>query len=201
MDKLQKLLNAISDFPDWVSGCSQLLDNLCDTFNVRAGVHRIVFSCTDWDYVIKINKEDEVDDCAKEVQRYSKGTELFEDLSFLLAPISYLGTHGKHKVYKQSKVCLQEDLPTGLYNQVYNRTVEDGLYETFCEDNTFLALTHDFEVDDMWLSWFCAEYGLESLYDFYDLVETLNLNDLHAGNVGYINGLTPCICDYAGYGF
>lgn len=199
MNELQELLKVIEQLPEQV-GMTDIATVLPSGVYVDTGVSRIVFFKREWDYVIKINRTDSRNDCHKEVEKYNQIFHSYPDFLPLFSRIRYLGLYGNHRVYKQDKIYSQMHLPTALYNQVYKQVYKDGMLDNFSHSEHYQNLVDIFSVDELWLGWICLKYGIEYLEILERLLNALRINDLHSDNIGYTRDLSPCICDYAGYG-
>lgn len=104
---------------------------------------------------------------------------------------TYIGSINDYPIYVQQKALIFEDRLHSDYSERKSTKQEQNIYRTISERyyNPFPMF---------WSLDFIQAFGLSEFEELLNFCAKENLCDLHAGNLGYINGL-PIIIDYGGY--
>ena len=157
---------------------------------LKWGVTKAVICLPDNEWVLKIPFSDyEFDYCSLEEKNYiSAKREGFEDF---MAETHYLMDFNGSPCYIMKKAEVGFDL---LKKDMYSCLIEEGNSEEYARYNSELNCSGDEYVENL-LSF---HYDHKRLDNFLDFCEENDINDIHTGNVGYINGRLVVI-DYSGY--
>ena len=188
--EIEKLYETFEEFCDvtekydiyWDEDIVNMIEDAEErTFEVDAGISKIVIYPQDSNYVIKVPIEcidDDgyiVDYCEREVELYKLAKERGFDC--LLAKTEFLGNIMGRRVYAQERVELDSEREEIDYSNPSSRRVGicDSLSQAIID-----------------------AYG-EDFYDnFVAFCSNNFINDLHEGNFAIVNG-KPIIFDYSGY--
>lgn len=132
-------------------------------------------SSISWDY------------CSAEVEIYEKAEELGIEQLFAKTEI-YDFIQGYYPIYIQEKAVMFFRSSRTLHS-------EEKLKET----SSKASAIYDYcSIDNEWLTDVLDYYGEEKFITFLQFLKKQNINDLHSGNIGYIDG-RPVVVDYSGY--
>jgi hypothetical protein len=114
-----------------------------------------------------------------------------EKVQWAFAKERMIGTINKHPIYLQQRVVSYGD------SERYDSASEENRKKTidFCEENNLFALDNDL------LSWQADAlqyYGGRQFNKIMSFIFKYNIEDLHAGNLGYLYG-RPIIFDYSSF--
>lgn len=224
MDRMARFIEIVSEFQDileWQDFCmtrrgrsfNEAAYYITDNEIVDVSEIDMASGCTkgcimDWDndYVYKIGFLDAVDNedseytdyCAREYDLYCQmnaDSEIPQYIFDIFVPVDFVGNYtieldGKTysiPIYGQAAVEVDED-------RVYTTS-----FQNYCDsgDHTIYS---DEELEDQWE--YLEEFEqVEFCFptEIYGVFSNYHINDVHASNVGYINGKLR-IFDYAGYG-
>lgn len=203
--KIEQTINSLStidynidnfnqdDFYTLFGTVKKLFEDSCYNFTIESGCSKAVIIPAEGNFVFKIPLMFDVnnynclstDYCAEEVSQYKEAkiegmeyafvkTVPFDEMKIKYgAPLPF---------YIQDKVEVFDKW--GKYDEIYDEMAEK--YE-----NTL-------RLPSLWIEDFCNAYGVESFEDFGIFVCNSGINDLHSGNVGYLDGM-PVVFDYSGY--
>lgn len=188
--EIEKLYETFGEFCDvtekydiyWDEDIVNMIEDAEErTFEVDAGISKIVIYPQDSNYVIKVPIEGIDDDgyivdyCEREVELYKLAKEWGFDC--LLAKTEFLGNIMGRRVYVQERVELDSEREETDYSNPSSRRVGicDSLSQAIID-----------------------AYG-EGFYDnFVAFCSNNFINDLHEGNFAIVDG-KPIIFDYSGY--
>lgn len=171
---------------------------LCDSFyyhmesevEIKYGSTKAVICLPNNEWVLKIPFSDyEFNYCSLEEKNYiSAKREGFEDF---MAETHYLMDFNGAPCYIMKKAEVGFDL---LKKDMYSCLIEEGNSEEYARYNSELNCSGDEYVENL----LGFHYDRKRLDNFLDFCEENDINDIHTGNVGYINGRLVVI-DYSGY--
>lgn len=205
-EEITKRLLALAQrfFDDWYKNfgeedffCSVLEGEdfpLAEEINFGTGATKLVL-WEDRDYVVKIpffydyDGEDalEEDYCAIE-ERNSKRAEKAGLDCF--APVRYIGTIEGHRCYAQPYIGLRKDISKELVSSITSAHCQ--YLERMNESRTTLRIT------DELMAQLIVSYGEDGAEKIIEFCEENEINDLHNGNWGMVDG-KPVFFDYSGY--
>ena len=109
-------------------------------------------------------------------------------LGAYLPEVTFIEKINNYYVYEQAKASVLEELSTykSLSRNSEKRT------EEFCNSNRVWCF------NTLWIENFIREYGEQEFLILNDFLNEYCVDDLHDGNLGYIDG-KPVIIDYASY--
>jgi hypothetical protein len=161
----------------------------------EAGCTRTVIITPDSNYVFKIqidNHEDGIDYGDNEEYVYNKAVENHVERFF--AWTANIGRFGATSVYAMEKVDVCADR---ISNESYSFHAECVHYEEdyedeYCDPGDEYSSTYG-------MFQFAESVDGDEIWEAYNLLMSLNVNDCHPGNWGY-RGNMLVLTDYAGYG-
>lgn len=179
---------SISTFKEYLS---KRLDGI-ECFN---GATRVCVTCADWDFVFKFDHWGE-DYCELEYHNYQRAIDY--NIERILLPIEpFTVLNNGLVIYKQAKYSFPvRDL--WLHPAEMEQVEHTEKYTNLTLVNTVLGCCYDDNIPIPWISRVIQLYGKRFIRSFVQWTQECEVNDLHAGNVGYYNG-KPIIIDYAGY--
>lgn len=187
-------------FSDMEDGFTKIyLSNLlCDSFyyhmesevEIKYGLTKAVICLPDNDWVLKIPFTNfKIDYCSlEETNYYAAKKEGFEDF---MAETHYLMDFKGMPCYIMRKAEVGLDF---LREDMYSCLIKEGNSEEYAVYNSELNCPDEDYVEDL----LGFHYDHKRLDNFLDFCEENDINDIHTGNVGYINGRLVVI-DYSGY--
>jgi hypothetical protein len=106
-----------------------------------------------------------------------------------IAKVEPFETVGKITFFKQERAIMEEAVGDSyIYSSKDSKEKAKLFYTDYCG-----------EIGVDWLANFIEQYGEETLEEFLDyVINWLGINDLHNGNIGYIDGHCVLV-DYSGY--
>lgn len=141
-------------------------------------------------YVFKMDKYVEEKYCDMEYDIYKKA--VLAGLSNMFAEIFPVLNYGERIVYAMKFVEANEFDVTDDYYSRQIRYINDG--EEDEEDEYY-----DIPIEEEQVLSLLEYYYPDMMNDFYKFINKEGINDIHAGNVGYLNNKLVLI-DYSGYG-
>lgn len=176
------------DSADW------LLDDEDAGFWFEAGCTRGCFIPNNYeDTVLKFDLYEVEDDyCEAEVRHYKKAKVC--GLDDIFTKTVYIGTINGIDVY----ACERVSETSTHYGKVSPQLSRYLKKTTFSEGEDKKYPVGVFRNIEYWLKEFVRYYGAKKYFDFVKFIKEEGINDLHGGNVGYIND-RPVIFDYGGY--
>lgn len=158
------------------------------------GMTRGVLYLPEWEYVIKIGLPGNINYNKQEAANFILAQKFRVDK--VLLATTYLTTIQKVEIYKQPKFsfCLME-APHEFLARI------DKKSQGLAEKNIVRKIRDKCYYDDIsraWLAHALQLYGKKFMYSFEKWTREAQVNDLHNGNVGWLNG-RPILLDYAGY--
>lgn len=169
-----------------------------EDLRLDCGMTKMVFSCPEWDYVIKIPficdtaLGAEVDYCEVEAMNYELAKEF--GLEHHFASCERLPAYHFYSMdYDGDSVVIDIPLYMMEFAEVDVECTED-LYS-----DCYICDSDDFSDDQKDAARIFGNYYTDS--EVEDLVSFINdngINDIHGFNIGYINGI-PVLIDYSGY--
>lgn len=133
------------------------------------------------------------DFCAIEMNNYEKATQ--ENIGFYFAPTYLYDCRDDIPIYIQSKATFDEGENEVIFANYWSQTYgsEIGMEDDDEAGDSALDYIDDLDDTDRIEAIFGGE--ISDLLSFLDKYE---INDIHAGNFGYIDG-NPVLIDYSGY--
>lgn len=115
-----------------------------------------------------------------------------ENINEFFAPCYFLEKYDDVDIY----VMMRADTSYNeLYSDLYGRLSDEGRSDEEVED----IMVEVEEDESGYVEWLFPYYmNYDKFETFTDFLENANINDLHSGNIGYINGRIVLI-DYSGY--
>jgi hypothetical protein len=183
----------------------------CDFFH---GVSKGVFTCDDWDFVIKIplyaDEDASMNYCEEEYQAYCSICKNYPLCAPLFAPVAFVGWYGEIPVYAQDKIfrdlceCYWEkDTETWAENlrketnqYICNRATSDESREFYADYRTDVSASRLASEFYYLILKTCGMAVCKSLRKW--ITETKQ-NDLHSANVGITKDFKPIIFDFSGW--
>lgn len=174
------------------------LDEAFD-ISIAYGASKLVLIPSDSDYVIKIpfGIYNNVDFCKIEEENYLRIKEDEPELAKYFAECWRAG-----EVFVENEDNEDEEVKVPIY--IMRRTIVDETKVSDASYNLYINSGGDEEdyciddENDETYSCFEFYYGIEELERILDIIDTLGINDLHTGNVGFINNM-PVFIDYSGF--
>jgi hypothetical protein len=132
------------------------------------------FADNGWDY------------CESEVEYYKRAEEI--EIQGFFAKTWCIGSVNGHPIYAQVRAEMFEgSTSTREYPSLKAKVVEE-----YCDSHNIYCF------NDWWLSDFVDFFGENALLKLDAFLEKYGIEDLHDGNLGYVEGV-PVLVDYAGY--
>lgn len=158
------------------------------------GMTRGVLYLPEWEYVIKIGLPLNTNYNKQEAENFALAKKF--RVEKVLLETTYLTTIQGIEVYKQPKYsfCLAE-APREFLKQL------DKKSQCLAEKNIVCKICDKCYYDDISVAWVAHAlqlYGKKFMYSFEKWTREAQVNDLHNGNVGWLDG-KPILLDYAGY--
>jgi hypothetical protein len=135
-------------------------------------------------------KENEWDYCETEVLRYEVAKRNSMEDHF--AKTYLIGFAIGWPIYAQVRACMFRSEASYSTRSKKNYTEEERETARKIRDEK------KFYLDEEWLMDFIAFWGEERMLAFIKFCEEWFIDDLHGGNLGYVNGI-PCLVDYSSY--
>lgn len=183
-----KLYELSEGSADW------LFDDVED-FYYDAGCTRGCFiPMTDYaDIVLKFNFDNVSDDyCEAEVRHFKRAK--LHGLDDIFTKMVKIGTRDGIDVY----ACERVSETSTHYGDVSPQLSRYLRKTTFSEGEDKKYPVGVFRNIEYWLKEFVRYYGAKKYFDFVKFIKEEGINDLHGGNVGYINN-RPVVFDYGGF--
>lgn len=161
-----------------------------DYLSFARGISKFVLINDNDEWVLKIPFYFEtVDYCDLEVKNYQHAQKAGVERFF--AETYFLMNYNDVPCYIMRKVSCDE---TMMENDLYHRTIESG---NMTEEETvrYISQMDDEEILYNLCDFYFDPVSKERLFDF---LNDKGINDIHAGNIGYINN-SVVIIDYSGY--
>lgn len=160
------------------------------TFNY--GCTKFVINPNDSDYVLKFPLYKVRDLCAREVEIYNEVVDTEAEQMF--APCYFLFNKYDTDFYIMEKAECDNDYSNiSLEEDLVSHFISDGCDEESAYDKVGEMCSEE-QVQDL-LGYY---YDYDTLELFGEISEKFDINDLHGGNVGYLDGRIVLI-DYSGY--
>ena len=106
---------------------------------------------------------------------------------------TYMIGYANHwPIYAQVRACMLRSEESYTTRSKKNYTEEERETANAIRDN------EKFYLDEEWLMDFIAFWGKERMLQFIKFCNDWFIDDLHGGNLGYVNGI-PCLVDYSSY--
>lgn len=158
------------------------------------GMTRGVIYLPEWEYVIKIGFPLDTNYNKQEAENFALAKEFRVDK--VLLETTYLTTIQRVEIYKQPKYsfCLAE-APREFLKQLEKKS------QCLAGKDIVGKIRGKCYYDDIsraWLAHALQLYGKKFMYSFEKWTREARVNDLHNGNVGWLDG-KPILLDYAGY--
>lgn len=164
-------------------------------YEMHTGATRICVYHKDWDFVLKFDEEYLTTAyCSLECYHYEMAKAY--RVERVLLPIERVATFDNGlKVYRQAKFttgwhdlsCKDNKALRSAYEQTKHSKTFKKIYKGMHHD------THEF-----WVARVTQLYGKKFMRSLEDWISEYQVNDLHTGNIGLLNGV-PVLLDYAGY--
>lgn len=202
--KIEQTINSLSmdynidnfnqdDFYTLFGTVKKLFEDSCYNFTIESGWSKAVIIPAEGNFVFKIPLMFDVNNyncltanyCDEEVSQYKEAK--IEGLEYAFV---------KTVPFDEMKIKYGAPLPFYIQDkvEVFDKWGKcDKIYDEMSEkyENTL-------RLPSLWIEDFCNAYGVESFEDFGIFVCNSGINDLHSGNVGYLDGM-PVVFDYSGY--
>ena len=166
-------------------------------FSVESGTYRYTFIFDDCDWVLKIPRkigEHNYNDCEIEVMVYKLAEKY--GLHHFFAPAAKLVPFncnlGEIPIYVMKKVVVDEDRVSDHFYSLYDGDSED-------EEDVSEWYANNFDEVDATMQAFVDYYGGAEADILQNFLNSIHINDIHSGNVGYDEDDNLIIIDYAGY--
>lgn len=164
-------------------------------YEMHSGATRICVYHKDWDFVLKFDEAYRTTAyCSLECYHYEMAKAY--RVEKVLLPIERVVTFDNGlKIYRQIK------FTTG-WNDLSpkdNKTLRSA-YEQVRRSKSFKKI-HDgmnYGTHEYWIARVTQLYGKKFMRSLEDWISQYQINDLHMGNIGLLNGV-PVLLDYAGY--
>lgn len=134
--------------------------------------------------------EDHWDYCDIELDRTRLAEE--EDLLDCFAPVEFLGFAKEYPIYIQKRAVMFDSSEARTARSKKERSDEDFKWAEEIRQEGFLY------VDSEWTLDFLYYFGVEIYRKLDAFCERYGIEDLHMGNIGYIDG-RPCLVDFSSY--
>lgn len=209
-----RLLDLLTDcgWADMASDDMEAIAERADC-NFFHGVSKGVFTCDDWDFVVKIplyaDEDASMNYCEKEYQAYRSICKDYPLCAPLFAPINFLGWYGEIAVYAQDKIFRD------LGDCYWERDTEEWIENLRRESNQYISDLSSAERREFYTDYRSGVSASRLASEFYYLIlKTCGMavcknlmkwitetdqNDLHAGNVGITKDFKPVIFDFSGW--
>lgn len=164
-------------------------------YEMHTGATRICVYHKDWDFVLKFDKEYQTTAyCSLECYHYEMAKAY--RVERVLLPIERVATFDNGlKVYRQAK------FTTGWHDlsNKDNKALRSA-YEQTKHSKTFKKIYKGMHHDthEFWVARVTQLYGKKFMRSLENWISEYEVNDLHTGNIGLLNGV-PVLLDYAGY--
>ena len=166
-------------------------------FSVEFGTYRHTFIFDDCDWVLKIPRKiggHNYNDCEIEVMVYKLAEKY--GLHHFFAPAAKLVPFncnlGEIPIYVMKKVVVDEDRVSDHFYSLYDGDSED-------EEDVSEWYENNFDEVDATMQAFVDYYGGAEADILQNFLNSIHINDIHSGNVGYDEDDNLIIIDYAGY--
>jgi hypothetical protein len=209
-----RLLDLLTDrgWADMASDDMEAIANRADCIFFH-GVSKGVFTCDNWDFVIKIplyaDEDASMNYCEKEYQAYCSICKDYPLCAPLFAPIKFLGWYGEIAVYAQDKIFRD------LCDCHWHKDTEEWVENLRHESNQYMSYLSSAERREFFTDYRSGVSASRLASEFYYLIlKTCGMavcknlmkwitetgqNDLHAGNVGITKNFKPIIFDFSGW--
>lgn len=193
-----EVLNSRISFGTWREDSEYALEE--SGYHIACGMCRAVIYHDDWDEVLKINFDNELNDidyCANEVFIYEQAK--LRGVDFAFAACEVVGTFFSTIVYAMERCeCDEAGLSGESYSYQYKKYCEEECMDPNdpnAQDNFFCDEWNQECMMDLAESY----WGSESIRDVASFFAEFGINDCHCGNWGRL-GDRLVIVDYAGFG-
>ena len=164
-------------------------------YEIHTGATRICVYHKDWDFVLKFDEEyKSTAYCALEFYHYEMAKKY--NVQRVLLPIEKIAVFDNGlKIYRQAKFTAGwHDL-----DRKDNQSLRQAFEQTR-RSKTFRKISKGMHHDthDYWIARTTQLYGKKFMRSLEDWIKEYEINDLHTGNIGMLNG-RPVLLDYAGY--
>lgn len=164
-------------------------------YEMHTGATRICVYHKDWNFVLKFDEDYRTTAyCSLEYYHYEMAKAY--RVEKVLLPIERVATFDNGlKIYRQVKF-------TSGWNDLSrkdNKALRSA-YEQVRESKTFKKIQDGMHYDThkYWIARVTQLYGKKFMRSLEDWISQYQINDLHTGNIGLLNGV-PVLLDYAGY--
>lgn len=140
----------------------------------------------DFEHFYGADTDNEWDYCEVEATRYELSKTYGVEECF--AKCQKVAEIDGYPIYMQEKAEMYNCLDTSKHTEEDKKSVSK-----ICSENCYNCFNAD------WLSDVFNYFGEKIFYVFMQFLSDFNVNDLHSGNIGYING-RPVLIDYSGWG-
>lgn len=164
-------------------------------YELHTGATRICVYHKDWDFVLKFDEEYQTTAyCSLECYHYEMAKAY--RVERVLLPIERVATFDNGlKIYRQAK------FTTGWHDlsNKDNKALRSA-YEQTKHSKTFKKIYKGMhhETHGIWVARVTQLYGKKFMRSLENWISEYEVNDLHTGNIGLLNGV-PVLLDYAGY--
>lgn len=197
---MNELLDYLAKYPHTDGNCLRhyvrTFVNDHEGYEIHTGATRICVFHTSWDFVIKFDEAFETTQySALEFYHYEMAKEY--NVQRVLLPITKIATFDNGlKIYRQAKYTL------GWNDKFDHKTKEalESAYQQTRRSKTFKKICKGMHHDthDWWIARATQLYGKKFMRSLQEWIKEYEINDLHTGNIGLLNGV-PVLLDYAGY--
>lgn len=164
-------------------------------YEMHSGATRICVYHKDWDFVLKFDKEYRTTSyCSLECYHYEMAKAY--RVEKVLLPIEKVATFDNGlKIYRQVKFTTGWDDMSHKDSKALR-----SAYEQVRRSKAFKKI-HDgmnYDTHEYWIARVTQLYGKKFMRSLENWISQYQVNDLHMGNIGLLNGV-PVLLDYAGY--
>lgn len=194
---MNELLDYLAKYKPGVYLRSYLHEFLCthEGYEMHTGATRICVYHKDWDFVLKFDEAYHTTAyCSLECYHYEMAKAY--RVEKVLLPIERVATFDNGlKIYRQAKF-------TAGWNDLSrkdNKALRSA-YEQVRRSKAFKKI-HDgmhYDTHEYWIARVTQLYGKKFMRSLENWISQYQVNDLHMGNIGLLNGV-PVLLDYAGY--
>lgn len=164
-------------------------------YEMHTGATRICVYRKDWDFVLKFDEKYQTTAyCSLECYHYEMAKAY--RVERVLLPIERVATFDNGlKVYRQAKFTTDwHDLShkdSKALRSAYEQTKHSKTFKKI-----YKGMRHD--THEFWVARVTQLYGKKFMRSLENWISEYQVNDLHTGNIGLLNGV-PVLLDYAGY--
>ena len=169
--------------------------NTHEEYDMYTGATRICVYYKDWDFVLKFDEKYQTTAyCSLECYHYEMAKAY--RVERVLLPIERVAAFDNGlKIYRQTK------FTTGWHDlsPKDNKALQSA-YKQMWRSKAFNKICKDMHHDthDLWIARVTQLYGKKFMRSLENWISDYQINDLHTGNIGILNGV-PILLDYAGY--